>query len=70
MLFVEFHEVSFDESIEVAVHDGIDVGCLVVGTVVLDTAVVKDIGAEVTERILAVLRLVARFMFSITISSG
>lgn len=41
-LFV-LHEVGFDEAVDFAVEDGIDVGCLVVGSVVLYASVVEDV---------------------------
>jgi hypothetical protein len=48
-LFVLFggklHEIGFDEWVEVAVHDAVDVGCLPVGAVVFDTTVVEDVAA-------------------------
>ena len=39
------HEVGFDEGVELAVHYSGDVAGLVVGAVVLDAAVVEDVGA-------------------------
>ena len=41
----EFHEVCFNEVVEFAVEDAGDIGGLVVGAVVLDAAVVHDVGA-------------------------
>ena len=43
ILHSKFHEVCFDEIIDFAVHDAIDVRCLVVGAVVFDAAVVEDV---------------------------
>ena len=41
----EFHEVGFDEVVEVAVHHAAHVAGLVVGAVVLDAPVIKDVAA-------------------------
>jgi hypothetical protein len=46
LLFVgnrELHEVGLDESVKLAVHDGIDIMGLEVRAVVLDTFVVEDV---------------------------
>jgi len=41
----KLHEVGFDESIEVAVHDSVDIRSLIVGAVVLHASVVKHVAA-------------------------
>ena len=44
----EFHEVGFDEIVDFTVHDGINIGGLVVRAVVLYPTVIKDIGTDLT----------------------
>ena len=42
----EFHQVSLDEIIDFTIHHTVDIGCLVIGTMVFHTAVVKDVAAD------------------------
>ena len=42
----KFHEICFDEAIELAVHDGVDIVCFVVRAVVLHALVVEDVRAD------------------------
>ena len=44
-LFRKLHQISFNKRVYIAIHDGIDVRCLIIGTVVLDASVIEDIGA-------------------------
>ena len=41
----KLHEIGLDKVVEVAVHDGVDIGCLVPGAVVLDAAVIDYVRA-------------------------
>ena len=84
-LFGELHKVGFDKAIDVAVHHSIDIGGLIVGAMVFDTAVVEDIGANLTTPLYLLFarfdlgcgKAFSRFLgwsrvsvFSMTISSG
>lgn len=42
----ELHEVGFDEGVDVAVHDGLDVGGLVSCAVVFGASVVEDVASD------------------------
>ena len=44
----EFHQIRFDEIVEFAVHDGINIGGLVVRAMIFHTTVVKDIRTYLT----------------------
>ena len=48
ILHSKLHKIGLDEIVDFTVHDTIDVRGLVVGTVVLDTTVVEDVGAYLT----------------------
>lgn len=42
----EFHQISLDKAIEVAIHDAVNVGSLEVGTMVFHSAVIEDIASN------------------------
>ena len=43
VLIVQFHEVCLDESVKLTVHHSVNVRRLIVGAVILHTAVVKNV---------------------------
>lgn len=46
LLVSELHQVSLDESIDLAVHDALDIAGLEACAMILDTLVVEDIRAD------------------------
>ena len=42
----KFHQISLQEGIDVAVHDALYVGGLIIGAVVFHTAVVEDVATD------------------------
>ena len=48
LLASKFHQVRLEEFVDIAVHNALNVGGLVVGSVVFHAAVVEDVGTDLT----------------------
>ena len=42
----KFHQIRFDEIVDIAIHHGIDIGCLEIGTVVFHAAIIEYIASN------------------------